>query len=315
MIVPGAEAAASVVITTCNRKDDLSRALRSCDAQSLPVEVIVVDDNSKDGTRTLVAEQYPNATLIGWTTTRGYIAGRNAAASEAGTNFIFSIDDDAEFSDPKTIERALPFFDDPIVGAISLPYRNLASRRPATDPPPDAEGFWVVYAYVGTAHAVRRDLFLRLGGYDEVFFHQGEEIDFCERLRAAGFVVRLVDTPSILHHESTTRDLTRQDIYGRRNDLYIGWRNAPLDRLPAYWIRMAAKGLLIGWRVRRVNNMLRGLWQGVSVSFHHWHHRHPVPRDVWQLGRRLRARGPLPLGEVRSFLPAQGCNEWRDPSG
>jgi len=61
-----------------------------------------------------------------------------------------------------------------------------------------------VSAITGAFMAVRRDLFERLGGFDEALRYSGD-VEFCVRARGAGF--RTVYDPSIrfTHHESLTR--------------------------------------------------------------------------------------------------------------
>src|SRR5262245_46760837 len=183
--------AATVVISTKNRRDDLRRALASVFAQTAPVDVLVMDDGSTDGTAEMVRHEFPSARLIRSDVSRGYIVRRNEAANVAETPYLFSIDDDAEFSSPDVVERTLTDFDDLRVGAVAIPYiePHKGNRLLQCAPSPDA--IWVTDAFVGTAHAVRRDVFLQLGGYRESLVHQGEERDFCIRMLACGPIVRL----------------------------------------------------------------------------------------------------------------------------
>ena len=69
--------AATVLITTKDRKDDLARAIGSVVEQTAPVELIVVDDGSTDGTSELVRERFPDATLIRNEQPLGIIEARN----------------------------------------------------------------------------------------------------------------------------------------------------------------------------------------------------------------------------------------------
>jgi GT2 family glycosyltransferase len=283
------------VITTRNRRDELLRALASCEAQTAALEVLVVDDCSDDGTAEAVALHHPAVSLTVNDRSRGYIYGRNRAAEAASTNFIFSIDDDAEFSARDTVDEALNGFEVPCVAAISMPFVNVTSDSASTAPPPDGDAVWEVYAFVGTAHALRRDVFLAVGGYEEHFVHQVEEIDLCERLRASGFIVRLVDTQPIRHYESPRRDFERMDYYGRRNDILFAWRCAPMPYLVSFLAKVIAKGLLIGLRVRRPRNMVRGIIAG----FRSCRGRAPVSRALWRRSLELRANGPKDVSIAR----------------
>ena len=78
---------------------------------------------------------------------------------------------------------------------------------------PDPSAVWVTDRFIGTAHAVRRDVFLACGGYREFLVHQGEEGDFCIRMLAGGHHVRLGNSDPIHHFESPRRDFRRMDYY------------------------------------------------------------------------------------------------------
>jgi GT2 family glycosyltransferase len=301
------EAIATVVIVTRNRSDFLVRALKSCDAQTSRLEVIVVDDASEDGTPARIEAEWPKVRLIQNVENRGYIIGRNQAAAISTTPYLFSIDDDAEYSEPTTIEKALTYFDHPRVAGVSMPHINVGSGAPSTQPPPDNDRVWVSYAYVGTSHALRRDLFIGHGAYEPRFVHQAEEIDYCEKLRAEGYVIRLVNTPPILHYESPSRDFSRQDIYGARNALLIGWRHAPLAALPVWSARAVGKSLLVAikrgkGKPTRPLNVIRGIVEALRLLPQE--PRRPVTDAQWALSMRLRRSGPLPLADIEAQLPA-----------
>ena len=54
---------ASIVITTKNRKESLRRAIASAVMQTIPVEIIVIDDGSTDGTSEMVTSEFPQVRL------------------------------------------------------------------------------------------------------------------------------------------------------------------------------------------------------------------------------------------------------------
>jgi glycosyltransferase involved in cell wall biosynthesis len=61
---------ASVVISTKNRKDELRNAITSCLSQSVPVEVVVFDDGSENGTSEVVRQDFPQVLTPSITYTR-----------------------------------------------------------------------------------------------------------------------------------------------------------------------------------------------------------------------------------------------------
>ena len=139
-------------------------------------------------------------------TSQGYILRRNQAAELASAPILISIDDDAAFSTPHTVEQTLADFDHPRIGAVAIPFINVNQDKTIRQAAPGTTGTHLAAAYIGTAHALRRDLFLRLGGYRGCMVHQGEEIDYCIRMLDAGSVVRLGRADPIHHFESPRRD-------------------------------------------------------------------------------------------------------------
>jgi glycosyltransferase involved in cell wall biosynthesis len=297
---------ATVVITTKNRRDDLRTALRSAVTQSVKPQVLVVDDGSTDGTAEMVRAEFPTVELDRVERSGGYIAQRNRAAGRADGDVIVSIDDDAAFATPEVVGQTLADFDgQPRVGAVAIPFVNVNRENVLAQRAPDETGVHVTGWFIGTAHAVRRDLFRQLGGYRTELFHQGEERDFCVRLLAGGHVVRLGRADPIHHFESPRRDTRRMDLYGRRNDLLFAWHNVPWPALPVHLLGTTVNGMRMGLRFRRPLRMAHGLWMGYAGIVGSWGARRPVPNAIYRLNRRLN-RQPLPLSEVEPFLPPIG---------
>jgi len=216
---------ASVVITTKNRREELLKAIDSAMGQRSLLEVIVIDDGSTDGTAEELKKKFsvfcfqspgeqpattdsrlaiapeaplpatnysspvttggPVLRLIRHEVSAGYIVRRNEGARVARGDVIFSLDDDAVFSSPFVVEQTLRDFSHPRIGAVAIPYIEPHKANKEMQRAPTREDVWITASYIGTAHAVRRDIFLALGGYREHLVHQGEEGDFCIRMLAA----------------------------------------------------------------------------------------------------------------------------------
>lgn len=296
---------ASVLIATKSRKEGLRSALRSVAHQSIPVEVIVLDDGSTDGTAEMVRAEFPKVHLIRHEDSRGLIVRRNEGAQLAKANIIFSIDDDAAFSSPKVVEQTLQEFSDPCIGAVAIPYVEPHSSSQIRQSAPDSSGTWVTDRFVGTAHAVRRDIFLRLGSYREHLLHQGEEGDYCLRMLAAGYVTRVGHADPIFHYESPDRSSERMDFYGRRNDILFAWQNVPMPYLPFHLAATVVRGSIYTIRsARHPKKMFAGMLSGLAECFRGDVQRRPVDPRIYRLSRELKKHGPLPLRRVLDSLPA-----------
>lgn len=295
---------ATVVITTKNRKEDLRQAIVSALAQQgAAVEVLVVDDGSTDGTAAMVRQEFPSVRLERAEQSRGYIVQRNRGAALARGAVIFSIDDDAIFSTPRTVAQTLAEFNHPRIGAVAIPFVNVNQDPAVRQRAPGTDQIYLVDRFIGTAHAVRRELFLKLGGYREFLVHQGEEGDLGIRLLDAGYVVRLGNADPIHHFESPRRDMRRMDYYGRRNDVLFAWHNAPARWLPWHLLATTLNGAIFALKIRRPARMFGGLAVGWLQCLPQWRQRRAVKVEVYRLSRRLKKGGPLPLTAVEPLLP------------
>jgi GT2 family glycosyltransferase len=296
--------AATIVITTRNRKEELRQALLSAFAQDVPVEVIVTDDASEDGTLEMVQQEFPAARILRSDQCLGLLVQRNRAAVSSSCDIIFSLDDDATFGSSDTVRKTLTEFSDARIGAVAIPHVDTQTGKAVNPQAPDDGRIWCVAYYTGTAHALRRDVFRSLGGYREDLVHQGEESDFCIRMLAVGFVTRLGRAPFLQHHESPRRSFTRMDHYGRRNDLLFAWRHAPAAWLGPHLLATTLNGLRSAAACGRWRSQIGGIVAGWRAIFNHSYPREPVSTPVYRTFRTLKKRGPKMLEDIAQSLPA-----------
>jgi glycosyltransferase involved in cell wall biosynthesis len=297
---------ATVVITTKNRKDELRTAVRSAIDQTAKPQVLVIDDGSTDGTSDMIGAEFPQAVLHRHEQSSGLIVQRNNGAKLASGEIVFSIDDDAAFSTPNTVQQTMAEFDHPRVGAVAIPFINVNKEKVLSQRAPGETGIFCKHDYIGTAHALRRDLFLQLGGYRGFLVHQGEEQDYCIRMLNAGYLVRLGRADPIHHFESPRRDFRRMDLYGRRNDLLFVWYNTPWPDFLFQLMGTTVRGMMFGLKVRRPLRMIHGLAQGYGAMLHEWSLRDPVSLQTFRLMRRLKKQ-IVPLEEIEAFLVPLGA--------
>lgn len=300
---PASTPKVTVVVTTKDRKDELRNALRTTLRQSIPLELVVIDDGSSDGTSELVRSEFPEAVLFRSETSEGLVAQRNRGATLATTPFIVSIDDDCEFVSETTLERTVALFDHPRVAAVSIPYVNVKQDTSVRTSAPADDGIYVGPAYAGCAHMLRRDVFLALGGYRGSIFRQGEEPDYCIRLLDAGYVVRLGSAPPLSHFESPKRSHAAIWKWAARNAVLFTWRNVPAPEVVGHLGVTTFNMLRRGTEAGEAGSVLTGLREGYAGLLAELRDRTPVSRRAYRLSRMLVRRRAVRLEELEGRLP------------
>ena len=213
----------SVIVCTRDGRERMAACLGSL-ARLSPAahEVIVVDDGSTDGTADLVAADFPWVRLVRLEPS-GLSAARNAGAAAATGEVLAFTDDDC---------RADPAW----LGELARTFARGwdAAGGPNLPPPPADAVEAVIAAAPGAAShvmlddaeaehvpgcnlAVRRTAYFAIGGFDARFRTAGDDVDFCWRLRDAGFRIGFAPNAFVWHHRrATPRGYLRQQAgYGR----------------------------------------------------------------------------------------------------
>jgi len=293
---------ASIVIPSCNRVDELRALIRSCLSQTLPVEIIVVDDAANDEVERMTRVEFPGVRYYRLGEAKGPAFQRNRGIELATNDVVFPLDDDSVLVSRRTVEQTLSEFDHPRIGAVGIPYININQDRRVLQTAPRDGAIHVTHSFVGAAHAVRRDVFLKLGGFREHFFYMGEESDLCLRMLSAGYVTRLGNADPIHHLESPRRNMRRASYSGRRNDIRFVWHNVPMPDFPLHLMGTTFNGFKAALTQGCFSSMVSGTAAGYADLFRRRHERNPVTRDTYRLHRRLKKKSRR-LEEIEQALP------------
>jgi len=229
----------SIIIVSWNVRDLLERALTSVYASwgnQTGLEVIVVDNASHDDSVAMLRTAFPDVQVIANPENRGFTGGNNQGLAAATGDFLLLLNPDTEI-----VTDALPCMVDyirahPDVGMIGPQLLNpdgsvQSSRRHfPTMPVLFLESTWLeklaprkllrhYYAQeqpddviqdvdwiTGAAMLARREVVAQVGGMDAGFFMYSEELDWCRRIREAGWRVVYFPEARIIHHEGKSSE-------------------------------------------------------------------------------------------------------------
>ena len=263
----------SAIIVSWNVRDLLRRALISCRASwgDRPgLELIVVDNASTDGTRTMLREHFPRVTLVANKQNRGFTGGNNDGLAQASGAYLLLLNPDTEVPDD-ALPRLVRYLErHPDVGMVGPQLLNpdgsiqSSRRRFPTLPVLFCESTWLqgllprrvlarYYAkdrlaerahpvdwITGAAMLTRRAVVDEVGGLDEAFFMYSEELDWCRRIRAAGWKIHYVPDTQIVHHEgkSSEQVMPARHIYYQSSKVHYArkYHGAWLAELLRFWL-------------------------------------------------------------------------------
>ncbi|MEI6675474.1 MAG: glycosyltransferase, partial [Verrucomicrobiota bacterium] len=220
----------SVIVCTRNGQQRIGKCLSALE-NSLDqcYELVVVDDGSSDGTAAWVAANFPRVRLLRLAA-GGLSAARNAGAA-AATGEVFAFTDDDCEPDCEWLGRLRRVLADgrfAAAGGPNLPPRPRTWREAVVCAAPGAPSHVLLDDEAaehlpGCNLAVTRRAFEAIGGFDPLFHTAGDDVDFCWRLREAGFRLGFAAGAFVWHRRrpSVSAFLRQQIGYGRAEHLLL----------------------------------------------------------------------------------------------
>lgn len=217
-------------------------------------EIIIVDNESDDPKTIRYLEQIPERVLrIPNPDGRfNFAAINNRAVEQVDSEYVLFLNNDTEMITPDWLSQMVGCLSIPGVGAVGARllfpdgriqhagvvhgyYDGMAG--PAFKLLPGGNSGYLSYAKVTRNYSAvtaaclltRRDLFLQLGGFDEEKFAVAyNDVDYCYRLRTAGYRIVYCATSELIHHEGFSRGFIEnpkepaafRGKYGELNDSY-----------------------------------------------------------------------------------------------
>lgn len=238
----------SIVIVNYNTRQLLADCLDSLLAASPPsggLEIIVVDNASSDGSQALVQDAYPQVRLVALTQNLGFSAANNRGTAVAQGEYVLFLNSDTQVAVDALAEPVRYLQAHPDVGALTvrLVYpsgeRDPDNHRGFPTPwnalchfsginrlfpdNPRLNGYFQSYANFDETHDVDviagsymlmpLALCRQLDGWDEVFFFYGEDIDFCYRIRQAGYRIVYYPHVTVVHYKGASSGLRKESAH------------------------------------------------------------------------------------------------------
>lgn len=215
------------------------------------IEIIVVDNGSHTDASTTFSTLFPDVIFIRSAVNLGFAGGNNLGISHATGDYFFLVNNDTEFT-PNLVQKLTEVLDQhPDAGIVSPRINYFADKeliqyagftpinyftgRNSTIGKYQRNGEYyngitgpTAYAH-GAAMMVKKEAIDKAGLMFENYFLYYEEMDWCERIKRAGYQVWMRGDAVIYHKESVTvgKSSPLKTYFMNRNRLLFARRNAP----------------------------------------------------------------------------------------
>lgn len=225
-------------------------------------EIILVDNASQTNPEAEIATQFPEVRFIRSEENLGFSGGNNLGIQASQGEYLFFVNNDTEFT-PGLIAQLLQLFaEKPKLGAVSpkilfhpdvvdgqkdliqylgtthvntITARNITIGEREKDQGQYTQPLTTAYVH-GAAMMVPRKVIEKAGLMPAFFFLYYEELDWSERIRAAGYEIYVEPRASIYHKESISvgKMSTLKTYYLNRNRILFMRRNRSKAALFAF---------------------------------------------------------------------------------
>jgi len=228
----------SIIIVSYNSKQFLKNCLESIliNKNDLKLEIIVVDNNSSDGTAVLVKSNFPDVKIIINKTNKGFSKAVNQGILKSKGKFIFLLNPDVMISNDLVFKKMLNFIEThENIGALGCQilnpdgsfqlsfgrhpsllteflyqtglFRIFTAFRPTTKKVTPFQRWFLNFNKIhyidwisGACFLISKQVLNQVGLLDENFFMYFEDIDLCFRIRKIGKKICYFPSVSIKHH-------------------------------------------------------------------------------------------------------------------
>ena len=203
----------SIIITTYNGAKWIEKCIATCQQSNYPVHIIVVDNDSSDNTLDLLPEDIH---VIKLNENVGFGRANNIGMMEAlerfNSDYVFLINQDVYIKEDTVTELVKCHQENPEIGLLSpfhfgdnwvdYDYRFKLYLKWSKSHKIQAhreKGLFHTKFVNAAAWFIPKKTLLKIGGFDPIFFHQGEDDNFCQRLRYHNIPIFITEKAAIQH--------------------------------------------------------------------------------------------------------------------
>lgn len=274
--------------------EDLLKSL-SFENQHPEIETIVVDNGSTINPIPELQDKFPHVCFIRSDINLGFAGGNNLGIRQASGDYLFLVNNDTE-AIPGLIAGLVNILDThPEVGMVSpkikfhqmpqmlqyagfTPMNYYTARNTCIGYMEEDAGQYdnttgpTGYIH-GAAMMVRKEAIEKAGLMPENFFLYYEEMDWCEKIRKAGYTIWVEPRASIYHKESMSvgKKSPLKEFFMNRNRILFIRRNAPLFARITFYCHfaflVAPRNILMYVKEGRtdlVKQFLKAIWWNIT---------------------------------------------------
>jgi GT2 family glycosyltransferase len=257
----------SVVVVSWNRKSDVAHTLNEYRKQTYEnFEIIVVDNNSADGTQELVKTEYPEVRLFALSENTGYHAFNIGMKNAKGEIIVISDDDcHLEHDGIKKYVDKFKSNNNLCIAACRMIYYPLGIEynwypKKIKDITKSYDSHYFYNAGAG----LRKSLLETIGYFDEDFFISMSEVDLSTRAIGAGYDVKYFPDITVYHKHYDKNKRNKDKVnkflyYSSINIIFYYWKYFPFHvafgrsivRIPFdfFWTLLKSKSIILPFKI------------------------------------------------------------------
>jgi len=241
-MMPSPKIELSIIIVNYNGEHYIRRCLESIleSQDSVPLEILVVDNNSQDHSRDILSRYEDKARIFYNSENLGFSKANNQGLHHSNGKYVLLLNNDTVLKKTALRHMVDYFKAHPETGALSP---KLLNPDGSIQTQGSSLGAWRFKAkkarkvpfICAAALLMRRDILCDIGGLDENLFFYNEDVDLCNQLRRRKRPIIYLPDAEVIHFGglSTKTRKAGAIVDGYRGGLYLSRKSYPL---PAHYL-------------------------------------------------------------------------------